>query len=150
MKNHLLRMLAIDNQWVITVGLTIIRVGMGLLFVTHGWKKVIGGYETWLWMGQQMQHLGIFFFPLFWGICAMLAEFVGGIMLTFGLGTRYAALFMAFTMFVAVVMHIQKGDSWGYISFPLSQMIILIGLFFAGSGPYSFDARLLEWLTSLQ
>jgi putative oxidoreductase len=150
MKNFLLKTLAIDNQWAITVGLTIIRVGMGLLFITHGWKKVIGGYETWLWMGQQMQYLGIFFFPLFWGICAMLSEFVGGIMLTFGICTRYVVLFMAFTMFVAVVMHIKKGDSWGVISFPLSQMIIFIGLFFAGSGPYSVDVRLLDRLSSLQ
>ncbi len=146
MKEYLLKTLAIDNQWAITVGLTIIRIGIGLIFVKHGFKKVLGGYEEWLWTGQQMQYFGIYFFPLFWGICAVLVEFVGGIMLTLGLGTRVAAVFMAFTMFVAMIMHISKGDSWGYISFPLSQMVVFIGLFFAGSGPYSVDARLIDWL----
>jgi len=42
-------------------------------------------------------------------------------------------------MFMAVVHHIVKGDSYGYISFPLSQMIIFIALVIAGSGKFSLD-----------
>ena len=121
------------------LALTVLRIGIGLLFVGHGYLKVVRGYDEWLWTGQQMKYIGITFWPLFWGICAMLAEFGGGICLTLGFCTRIAAAFMAFTMFVAVSHHIGKGDSYGYISFPFSQMIIFIALMIAGSGPYSLD-----------
>ena len=129
---------AIANEW----ALTVMRVGMGILFIGHGYLKLRGGIAEWQWTGEQMANLGISFAPLFWGLCAMAAELLGGICLTLGLGTRIAAAFMAFTMFVAVVHHIKKGDSYGYISFPLSQMIIFVGFVIAGSGPYSLD----NWL----
>jgi putative oxidoreductase len=86
-----------------------------------------------------MKHLGIRFAPLFWGICAMLSELLGGISLTLGLATRLATPFMAFTMFVAIIYHLKKGDSYGYYSFPISQLIIFVALFITGSGPYSLD-----------
>ena len=128
-----------SNPYVQEIGLTIIRIGVGLLFTGHGSLKIMRGIPELRWTGEQMANLGITFAPLFWGICAMLSEFVGGICLTLGLGTRIAAAFMAFTMFVAVIHHIVKGDSYGYISFPLSQMIVFIGLLFAGSGMFSLD-----------
>lgn len=126
------------------IGLAIIRSGVGSLFIVHGFLKIYRGVPELRWTGEQMKYLGITFAPLFWGTCAMLAEFVGGICLTLGLATRIAAPFMAFTMFVAVNHHIGKGDSYGYISFPLSQMFTFIGLFFTGSGIYSLD-YLLGW-----
>lgn len=121
------------------LALTIIRVGFGILFIGHGSLKLIRGKEELLWTGQQMGNLGIKLFPLFWGICAMLAELGGGIALTLGLFTRIAAIFMSFTMFVAIVHHIKNGDSYGYISFPLSQLIVFIAFIIAGAGIYSLD-----------
>ncbi len=121
------------------IGLTVLRIGIGILFIGHGYLKLIKGTSEWLWLGQQMGNLGITFAPLFWGICAALSEFVGGICLTLGLGTPVAAAFLAFTMFTAVIHHIIKSDSYGYISFPLSQMIIFIALVIAGSGTFSLD-----------
>lgn len=122
------------------LGIAVIRIGMGFLFIIHGYKKLIKGVPEWKWTGEQMQHLGINFAPTFWGICATLSELVGGICLTVGFATRIAASFMAFTMFVGTVYHIKKGDSYGYISFPLSQMIVFIGLAIAGSGAYSLES----------
>jgi len=121
------------------LGLTIIRIGMGLLFIIHGALKFKKGIPELLWTGEQMKNIGITFAPLFWGICAALSLLIGGICLTIGFATRIAAAFMAFTMLIAVIHHIRKGDSYGYISFPLSQMIIFIGLAIAGSGIYSLD-----------
>jgi len=127
-----------------SIALTVLRIGIGLLFIVHGYRKLQRGIPELIWTGQQMANLGITFAPLFWGICAMLAELVGGLCLTVGLCTRVAAAFMAFTMFVAVIYHVKKGDSYGYISFPLSQMLIFIALLIAGSGRYSLD----YWLFS--
>ncbi len=121
------------------IGLAIIRIGMGILFIGHGYLKLIRGVPEWKWTGEQMANLGIKFAPIFWGMCAMLAELGGGICLTLGFATRIAAFFLSIVMFVAVIHHIKKGDSYGYISFPLSQLIIFVALIITGSGPYSFD-----------
>lgn len=128
-----------DSAYAQEIGLTIIRIGIGSTFIWHGLRKYLNGLPEMQWLGQQMANLGITCFPIFWGVCAASAEFLGGICLTFGFGTRIACVFMVFTMFVAVVHHIKKGDSWGYISFPLTCMIVFIGLLFAGSGMYSLD-----------
>ena len=132
-------LLVAQSPWLIQLGLSIIRVGIGVLFIGHGYLKFARGSEELIWTGQQMANLGVTFAPLFWGICAMLAELVGGMSLTLGLGTRLLTPLMAFTMLVAITYHVKKGDSYGYISFPLSQLIIFIGLFIAGSGDYSLD-----------
>lgn len=121
------------------IGLTVIRMGIGILFIGHGYLKIARGKAELLWTGQQMANFGITFAPLFWGILAMLSELLGGISLTLGLGTRIAAFFMSCVMIVAIRYHIKNGDSYGYISFPLSQLVIFIGLFITGSGVYSLD-----------
>jgi putative oxidoreductase len=121
------------------IGLTIIRIGVGILFIGHGYLKLSRGISELTWTGQQMANLGITFAPLFWGICAMLSELLGGISLTLGLGVRLATPFMIFTMFVAIVYHLRKGDSYGYYSFPMSQLVVFLGLLIAGSGIYSLD-----------
>lgn len=122
-----------------SIALACIRIGIGLLFIGHGYLKIIRGVPELRWTGEQMKHLGITFLPLFWGICAMLSEFMGGICLTLGFGTRIAAAFMSFTMFVAVIHHIAKDDSYGYTTFPLSQLIVFLGFVIAGGGVYSLD-----------
>jgi putative oxidoreductase len=122
-----------------SIGLTILRISIGLLFIGHGYLKLSGGIPELLWTGEQMKHLGITFAPLFWGISAMLSELLGGIGLTLGLGTRIAALLLSFTMLVAIIYHISNGDSYGYYSFPMSQLAIFVALFVAGGGYYSLD-----------
>lgn len=136
---NLIHLITANSPHLIMIGLTVIRVGIGLLFIGHGSLKLIRGQAELLWTGQQMANLGITFFPLFWGIMAMLSELGGGICLTLGLATRPAAAMMAFTMFVAVIHHLHNGDSYGYVSFPLSQMAVFIGLLIAGGGIYSLD-----------
>ena len=128
-----------SSENLFNLGIAVIRIGIGILFIGHGYLKIKRGLPELKWTGQQMANLGINFAPVFWGTCAMLAEFLGGISLTLGFLTRLSTPFMAFTMFVAVVHHIVKGDSYGYISFPLSQLIIFVGLFITGSGTYSLD-----------
>lgn len=136
---NLIHLITQQSSELTMIGLTVIRIGIGILFVGHGSLKLIRGKEELIWTGQQMANLGIRFAPLFWGTMAMMAELGGGICLTLGFATRIAAAFMSFTMFVAVVHHLSKGDSYGYVSFPLSQMVIFIGLLLAGSGIYSLD-----------
>lgn len=122
-----------------SIALAFIRIGIGVLFIGHGSLKIIRGMPELRWTGEQMVNLGIHFAPLFWGICAMLSELLGGICLLLGFSTRIAACFMSFVMVVAIIYHVKNGDSYGYISFPLSQLIIFIAFIIAGAGIYSLD-----------
>ncbi len=131
-----------SNPDCINLGLTIIRVGIGIIFIKHGYPKLLKGKTEWQWLGEQMSYFGISFSPIVWGFLACFAEFFGGLFLAVGLGTRIAAFFIACSMAVATNMHIQKGDSWGWISHPLSLLVVMIGFMVAGGGPYALEIRL--------
>jgi putative oxidoreductase len=124
------------------IGLLIIRLGVGFIFIRHGYDKIIGGYKEWVWLGNQMANIGITFFPLFWGLCSTATEFLGGIALILGFDLRIACIFLTFNMFVAIIHHIKKGDSFSYISHPLSLFFVFLGLMIAGGGYFSMDAFL--------
>ncbi len=126
----------------INLGLCIIRVGIGIILIKHGYSKLLKGKAEWQWLGEQMSYFGITSSPLVWGFLACCAECFGGLFLAIGLGTRIAAFFIACVMTVATNMHIQKGDSWGWISHPLALLVVMVGFIVAGGGPYALEARL--------
>lgn len=127
------------NKTRMDLGLTVLRIGIGCLFVLHGYPKILGGSEKWLWLGSQMIHVGISFAPVFWGFCAAISEFVGGCALIVGGGTRIAAACLAFTMLIAVLYHVNQGDPYTKIAFPASQLIVFVCLMITGGGRYSLD-----------
>ncbi|MDP3889095.1 MAG: DoxX family protein [bacterium] len=124
------------------LGLLILRFGIGLIFVRHGFGKIIAGKQTWIALGGAMSNFGITFAPMIWGLLAAFAESFGGIFLVLGYYTRIASFFMAFVMFVAVIMHLKKGDDWTTVSHPLALLIVFISLMLMGSGRYSLDSRI--------
>lgn len=124
------------------LGLLITRVGLGLIFTLHGWPKVMGGTESWMWLGSQMSIVGITFFPLFWGLVSALTEFLGGALLAVGLGTRIVSFLLAFQMLVALFYHLNKGDNFTVYSHPLSLLVVFVALMVSGAGYYSLDVYL--------
>ena len=52
------------------VGLFVIRTGIGLIFIRHGFPKLLNGVGEWQWLGNQMANLGITFAPVMWGFIA--------------------------------------------------------------------------------
>ncbi len=134
----ILKMLMADSAWAKDFGLLLLRVSIGLIYMRHGWPKS-WSMEELTWLGQQMANIGVTFAPLMWGLAAACTHFFGGMFLLLGLGTRIACMFMAFTMFVAVMFHIKKGDPWGYISHPLSLIIVFLAIVCMGAGRFSFD-----------
>ncbi|MEX0940691.1 MAG: DoxX family protein [Candidatus Babeliales bacterium] len=137
--NGIKEILLSNSTWAKDIGLLIIRLGLGGIFIKHGFGKVIGGYENWRWIGSQMSNLGITFWPIFWGLCAAVSEFFGGIALTLGLATRLAAFLISCVMLVAILYHIGKGDEFSTLSHPLSLMFVFWGIIFAGGGRFSLD-----------
>ena len=120
-------------------GLLFLRMALGIIFVCHGLPKLMGGTQLWVKVGSALGNFGITFAPAFWGFLAAMSEFGGGILLILGFCFRPALLAMAFTMVVALVMHLHHGDGFSTWSHPLTCLVVFIGLLFVGPGRYSLD-----------
>lgn len=124
------------------VGLLVLRVGLGVMFLYHGWPKISGGPEKWAKIGMATANLGVTFAPAFWGLMAALSEFGGGVCLITGFRVRIAALFMASTMAVATTMHLTHGDGLSVASHAIEAGIVFVSLILMGAGRFSLDALL--------
>ena len=127
----------------IDLGLLILRLGLGIPMMVHGWPKISGGTEMWVKLGSKMSLLGIDAVPVFWGVMAAVAEFVGGLFLLLGWLTRPASFLLAFTMLVATIYHYsEEGAGFGDASHALELMMVFIAIYMAGPGKYSMDEKL--------
>lgn len=126
------------------IGFFILRVGIGGMFMYHGYGKLFGGSAVWGQVGSAVSHLGISapsLFPVF-GFLAACSEFFGGLCLILGLGFRLACLFLFSTMVVAAAMHLSQGDGLGKASHAIEAAILFFSLMFIGPGPYNLDNQL--------
>ena len=107
MKNEMITKVLSSKSGISTL---ILRVPLGLILAAHGSQKLFswfGGYGL-EGTGQWMASIG--FEPGY--VMALLAgsgEFFGGLALLFGFLTRPAALVVAFTMAMAMSVHIGNG-----------------------------------------
>jgi len=118
-------------------GLLILRLGIGIMFVLHGYPKITGGIELWAKLGSSMSNFGIDFAPTFWGFMAALSEFGGAVLLILGVGFRLASLLMLTTMCVATAHHFGKGDGIQGASHALEAGILFLSFLFTGPGKYT-------------
>ena len=116
------------------LGLLLLRVLLGAIMVAHGFPKLKGGSDAWESLGSQLAPLGITFFPVAWGFLAALAEFMGGLLLIFGIYIRVAACALLGVMAVATWYHINAGDKFYEVSHPLALGCVFLALMFIGSG----------------
>lgn len=124
------------------IGLLVLRVGIGLLFLYHGFPKITGGVERWTELGQAMGNLGISFAPAFWGFMAAIAEFGGGLALILGILTRPFAGLLLFTMVVAVTHVLNSGRGMSGAAYAIAMAVVFLSLAITGAGAYSLDQRL--------
>ena len=124
------------------LGLLLLRVDLGVMFMLHGYPKLMGGPAAWAGIGGVIGTVGLGFAPAFWGLLAALAEFGGGLLLGLGLGFRLACLGLLVTMIMATVMHLSKGEDFNAYSHALESAFVFLGLLLAGPGRYSLDERL--------
>ncbi len=123
-------------------GLLVLRIGIGVMFMTHGFPKLMAGPQLWAGLGSAMGNFGVTFAPEFWGFMAAFSEFGGGLALIAGFLVRPTVLMMAFTMLVAATMHISKGDGIKGASHAIELGIVFVSLFLIGAGRFSLDGIL--------
>lgn len=119
-------------------GPTLARLTIGLVFIGTGWGKLHS-------LGDVTDFFASLHIPApgFNARLAASTEFFGGILVLVGLGTRLAALPLAFTMVVAIatakraeldgLTALVGFEEWSYFTF-------CIWLAVAGAGPLSLDA----------
>jgi len=124
------------------IGLLILRLGIGGMFIFHGAPKIIGGPDKWEKIGTTMGIFGIKFLPVFWGFMSSFAEFFGGVCLILGLFFRPICILLTINMAVATSMHLHRGDGLGGASHAIEDGIIFLSLILIGPGKYSLDEKL--------
>ena len=118
------------------LGLLILRVGIGAMFIAHGLPKMMGGVPVWKGLGHAMSVVGVFIAPELWGFMAAFAEVFGGISLITGIFFVPFSAMLAFEMVIATCMHLSKGDGFLVSSHAIEAAILFFSLIFIGPGKY--------------
>lgn len=130
----------------IDLGLFIIRLAAGAMLCTV-FEKFLPRDGRWGpqdWFINDVRKMG-FPFPAFFAWCAVLSEFVGGILLALGLLARPAAFFNAITTFVAAFLF-HRGDVSGSGLLATVFFASTLGLTLSGPGRISVDYILSRWI----
>ncbi|MBI2479832.1 MAG: DoxX family protein [Planctomycetia bacterium] len=116
-----------------SVGLLLLRVGIGCLMLVHGIAKIQGFGE----MSQAFPD------PIGWGsqlslIMAIGAEVGCSLLLIVGLASRLAAIPLAFTMIVALFV-VHRADPWQVKELAATYLLAYVSLLLTGPGRFSLD-----------
>jgi putative oxidoreductase len=122
-------------------GLLIIRIGLGIMFIYHGFPQLGGGIKAWEETGSSTKYIGIHFWPVLWGLLSAATETFGGFLLVIGLAFRPVCLLLLINLIVATAMHLGKGDGIMGASHAIEDAVMFAGLLFVGPGRYSVDKK---------
>jgi putative oxidoreductase len=130
----------------INIGLLIIRLVIGVLFMGHGTQKLFGwfgGYGV-KGTGGWLESIGIK--PgVTMAFMAGLSELLGGLLFALGLLTPLAGVIIAGTMVIAIAKVHGPNGLWstqnGY-EYNLVLLAVTIGVALTGPGQYALDAFL--------
>jgi putative oxidoreductase len=129
-------------------GLLLIRIGVGLVFIFHGYPKMTGRWEGCKGSRESVKKsiraLGLPF-PHQLAVLVGAIEYFGGMLLTVGFGTRFVALSIAVVMLVASGRNYAEKGFLGGADMPFSLFMTLLALFLLGSGSISLDALLFRF-----
>ena len=127
----------------VTAGLLVLRLVLGLTLAAHGAQKLFGWFEGPGLAGfaAHLEQLGVR--PgRTWALVSAAVEVGGGVLVAVGLLTPVAALFLAGNLLVAILTTHQTRGFWnrnGGYEFPLALLGGLVALSLVGPGPASLD-----------
>ncbi|MGJ7921765.1 DoxX family protein [Neobacillus sp. LXY-4] len=130
----------------INLGLLIIRLVIGVLFIGHGAQKLFGSFGGYGLKGTGGWFESIGMKPgITMALIAGLAELFGGILFALGLLTPLAGIMIAGTMVMAIVKVHGPNGLWstsnGY-EYNLTLLAVAIGVALIGPGQYALDTLL--------
>lgn len=127
----------------IDLGIFVLRVVIGLLFIGHGAQKLFGWFGGSGLQATAQMYESIHLQPKkFWAVIAGLSEFLGGAGLALGVFTPVAATLVIGVMLMAILkVHLPHG-LWNQnrgIEYPLVDLLVAAFLGLFGPGMFSLD-----------
>ncbi len=123
-----------SNGLLMDYALLILRVGIGLMMLTHGFPKM----EK-LFASEPVQFASVFgLSPAVSLGLAVFSEFFCALLIIFGFATRFAAIPLVITMLVAVLM-IHGSDPFAKKEMGALYLVGFSAIMLAGSGRFSID-----------
>lgn len=119
-----------------SLGLLILRLGIGGLMLTHGYPKLMRLLEGDLKFGDPLgigSELSL--------ILMVFAEFVCSVLIMLGIYTRLATIPLILGMMTAAFIH-HSADPLDVKERAFLYLVVFISLLFTGSGKYSVDKKL--------
>ncbi len=130
-----------------------LRLGLGVMIIPHGAQKLLGWFGGYGFEGTMAYFTDTLGIPWLFALCAVLAEFFGGLALIAGFFTRFAALGVGFTLVVAASHHLSNGFFMNWagsqtgegIEFFLLTTAMAVALVVRGAGSFGID----QWISKL-
>jgi putative oxidoreductase len=128
------------------LGLLIIRLVIGVLFIGHGAQKLFGWFGGYGLKGTGGWFDSIGMKPgVTMALLAGLTELFGGLLFALGLLTPLAGIMIAGTMLMAIIKVHAPNGLWstanGY-EYNLTLLVVAVGMALIGPGQYALDAFL--------
>ncbi|MGH7449939.1 MAG: DoxX family protein [bacterium] len=134
-----------------SLGLLIMRLGLGIIIFAHGAQKMLGWFGGYGWSGTMQFMTGTLGYPAFLAAIAIIVEFFGPLFIITGAATRLAAILLMIHQLFAAQLHLANGFFMNYFSklapgqegfeYNLVLIALSFGLFFTGPGAYALDAK---------
>lgn len=117
------------------IGILLIRVAIGLVFLFHGWEKVTDLSGT----AAGFAGIGI---PEIISYGVSFLELLGGLALILGVWVKWVGILLAIEMLFAIIL-VKLGTGFvGGFEFELILLLISAGLAFTGPGAYALQKPL--------
>ena len=136
------------------VGLFLLRLVLALVIFPHGAQKLLGWFGGYGLKGTMGYFTGQLKIPTLFGYLAILAEFLGAVLLATGTLTRIAAFGILSVMLVAAwTVHRGNGFfmNWSgtkkgeWFEFHIMAAGVALALTIVGAGKWSVDALVASW-----
>lgn len=130
------RFLTTTSNTYASLGLLILRLGIGGLMLTHGYPKLMRLFSGDIKFGDPLGIGGEISF-----ILIVFAEFLCSILIMLGIYTRLAAIPLIIAMATAAFIH-HAADPLNVKELALLYLVVYVCLLFTGSGKYAVDKKL--------
>lgn len=115
------------------LGLLLVRLGVGAIFLYHGWMKVQNVAQTTAFF--QSLGLNVFFVYL-----VMTVEVLGGLALVLGVLVEWAGWLLAIDMLFAILL-VKISQGWIGIEFELLLLLTSAMIALSGAGKYALGVK---------
>jgi uncharacterized membrane protein YphA (DoxX/SURF4 family) len=134
---------------VLGICLLLMRVVVGVIMIYYGVQNVFALMGGDGFTSSSQQFADVFGAELYVGQAAMVGQLAAGVLLVFGLFTRYAATVIGALAFVVAVQGAPESlvrttstDPLAAVGFPTCLVVMSLVLIFLGGGLLSLDARM--------